>query len=781
MKAVLKISSVNQIAKDTVIYRTGDNISSISLVIKGKVSIQTPGTKATVSAGAFLGIFDLFSSTCQADYIAETNCVVYCFPATGNVKDIFTIIQTNMDYGSLMVSSANKYIRELAQTAESLNAEAEALPEFLEKSYQFYLNTAKAHGASSSKISNIETILPIDADGKVELSIDDVTYYRTCCDIPKDIQKAYYGSNAVICIYHIREQITLVQQLYHYCEAYASYIKKLSAWLITDKYNLYTNMAKLAQELSRLGVSNKDTLSSVDDLIDRINALENILCDRTGMDFEIDRNAMEDTYFATLNSGSSAGSAMASDIAAIDELPSFDRDQLDNSLEQILEFSECDSQTQDTFRQLIQNFADLKDKMATDDESRKIRKEIAKHYYPLYHKVFLKDYHSTEPTPLVIDWFLKYGYVSENLLSEELIENLFHVDDNSTNNSPCAVYNMKEWLTAIYEGEKEPSKSEFDLDYEEYLRDQRKTSSITAEEEKVLAKDQDKKLEYEIQNMFRCTHRLLSSQISTFVPVLHTSACVGNLDNAFLSKDKVNASVRRLLAIDFSVFHREIMYSNMEIGIQKEYIMQQACPDILLLPTFGSSGQMWQELSGKRRNSHGRFIFPIFMEGNQLDTTVTRCCGRFRWELCRTMQGAAWNNLQVKSLTSEYSDYIQFYRKNHDLSEERKEKIKAQIQKCRNSTREVFTLDYENWIKNESHSAVVLNKPVREILATYCPFTKEIRDGQEGQPIFMDAFARFKRERAKKAREMDLRFRVLEKEGVEIPEELVLTKEYYSL
>ena len=164
-----------------------------------------------------------------------------------------------------------------------------------------------------------------------------------------------------------------------------------------------------------------------------------------------------------------------------------------------------------------------------------------------------------------------------------------------------------------------------------------------------------------------------------------------------------------------------------------------------------------------------------------LDSIIIRCSGQFRWELCRTMQGPAWNNVQIKSLTSEYSDYIQFYRKNHDLSEEKKEKIKLQIQKCRNSTREVFALDYENWVKNESHSAITLNKLAREILATYCPFPKEIRSQQEGQPIFMDAFARFKRERVKKVREMDLRFRVLEKEGIEIPEELLLTKEYYTM
>lgn len=780
MKAELKISSVNQIAKDAVIYSEGDAISSISLIVKGRVSIKTAGTKATVTSGAFLGIHDLFSDTYQGEYTAETNCVIYCFPAAGSMKDILSIIQTNMDYGTLMVTSSSKYIRELSQAIEQLYTLAEELPEFLQNMHQNYLNEGKKHGASVNQISSIENIAPISGEQKESLPIEQITYYCTCCNIRQEIQKAYYGANPTICIYHIKDQITLVQKMYEQCKVYASYVLSLSDCLITNDYSIFSNMAKLTLELSRMGVSTKETLSYMDELVDKINSVEEVLCDKTGVDFEIDREFMEDVYFSALNPNTPSN-PVSSDIIAIDEYDSIDKSQLDNSLAQILEYSECDAELQENFRSAVQQFTDLKDKSSTDDSVRKLRKEIAKLYYPLYHQIFLKDYNSEEKTPLVIDLFLKYGYISEKLLTDDLIDNLLALDDAASNNSPCVVYNMKEWLTAIYKGEKEPSKNEFDLDYTEFLRDQRKSASITADEEKRLALDQDKKLDYEIQNMFRYTHRILSSQASTFVPILHTDICVGSLSSAFLAKDKVNAAVRRLMAIDFSVFHREILYTNPEIGIQKEYIMQKVCPDIILIPAFGNNGLMWQELSGKRRNSAGRFIIPIFLEGNLLDQTIIRCCGRFRWELCRTMQGAAWNNVQVKSLTSEYSDYVQFYRKNHDLSEEKKEKLKLQIQKCRSNTREVFTLDYESWIKNESRSAVTLNKPVREIMATYCPFVKEIRESQATQPIFADAFARFKRERGKKLREMGLRFRVLEKEGIEIPEELVETKEYYSM
>lgn len=44
----------------------------------------------------------------------------------------------------------------------------------------------------------------------------------------------------------------------------------------------------------------------------------------------------------------------------------------------------------------------------------------------------------------------------------------------------------------------------------------------------------------------------------------------------------------------------------------------------------------------------------------------------------------------------------------------------------------------------------------------------------------MNAMARFERERAKKCKEYDMKFRVWEKDQVEVPPEIVHTKEFYE-
>lgn len=294
-----------------------------------------------------------------------------------------------------------------------------------------------------------------------------------------------------------------------------------------------------------------------------------------------------------------------------------------------------------------------------------------------------------------------------------------------------------------------------------------------------MAKDINAKFDYEVQNMFRTNHRIVFGQVTAFVPFLFTEGCTSSINRGYLSKDKVNAAVKRLQQIDYSVFYREGLYAKEGSEFAKEYIQQEVFPDIILMPIYGNKSVMWQELSGRRRNSKGRFLLPIFMEGD-LNSEMIKLFGRFRWELCRTIQGASWNNIQSKSLTSEYFDFVQFYRKNRELSEDKKEKLKMQIQKSRNNTREVFVIDYENWVKHEAQGGLCLTKPVREIMATYCPFPRELREKVSEQPMFRDAMARFQRERAKKTKEYDLKFKVWEKEQAEVPPEVIETKRFYT-
>lgn len=60
----------------------------------------------------------------------------------------------------------------------------------------------------------------------------------------------------------------------------------------------------------------------------------------------------------------------------------------------------------------------------------------------------------------MIDLFLRFGFLSERLITEDILEELATLDISHSGTGACDVYDMKEWLTLILEGKKEPSKSE---------------------------------------------------------------------------------------------------------------------------------------------------------------------------------------------------------------------------------------------------------------------------------------------------------------------------------
>ena len=247
----------------------------------------------------------------------------------------------------------------------------------------------------------------------------------------------------------------------------------------------------------------------------------------------------------------------------------------------------------------------------------------------------------------------------------------------------------------------------------------------------------------------------------------------------YLTKRNLYDAIIELEKKDFTIFNREVLYSNPELKIEREQVIKHVYPDIIMMPVYGTASSMWQEITGKKRDTPGRFIFPTITE-TEVDKLVTKVFGRFHWEYCRCEQGVFWNNIQYKSLTSEYMDYIQYYRKNHELSEEKREKIKLQILRARNNSREIFLSDYELWIYNESKSAIKLNKVSRAILATYCPFSKEIREYLKTNAAIAEAMTRQQRAFAEQSKLWDMRIKRRENNGLKVPDEFYATYNYYA-
>ncbi len=426
----------------------------------------------------------------------------------------------------------------------------------------------------------------------------------------------------------------------------------------------------------------------------------------------------------------------------------------------------------------MQAFVDEKDRMSTQDEIRKIKKQITTYFFQIYQNCVFRWFDNAS-VPIAVQLFLNYGYLDERLLDEEQIRFLYMQMQETHDKLECRIYTMPEWLKEIYEGRKEPSRNNFEQDYRDFLREEKRTGKITEKQEAEYLEDNRRKVIFEIENMFTSNNKIVNGKLSTYVPILYKDEIYGHLDRLYLSKKQICDEIIELEKKDFTIFQREVLYTNPELKIDKEYVIKRVYPDVILTPVYGTASSMWQEITGKKRDTPGRFIFPVIAEG-ELDKLVTKAFGRFHWEYCRCEQGASWNNIQYKSLTSEYMDYIQYYRKNHDLTEEKREKIKAQILKARNNSREIFLIDYELWIYYESKAALKLNKVARLILAAYCPFNKEIREMLKSNAAFADALMAHQKIFGEKKREWEMRIKRRENKNLEVPQEFYDTYRYYA-
>jgi hypothetical protein len=455
-----------------------------------------------------------------------------------------------------------------------------------------------------------------------------------------------------------------------------------------------------------------------------------------------------------------------------------DVESLEHSMAQILKFGNLSDEESQKVTDNVNFLVGLPDRLSAEDDVKKAKKTITPLINKLYLNCYLKIKNDYVVPPKSVELFLNYGFFDERLLDKEQLEILCSMEPEK-NEGPCNVVTMTEWLDLIHNGERDPSKSEFDEDYVENLRTLKKQGDITEEQQKALLNNMDKRVEYEVVNMLASNLRTVYGQPSSYMPIMFKEALFGSLDKLILTKKQINESVKTLMKTDYSVFYREVLYTNADLKIAHETVLANVYPDIILLPIFGTNASMWQEVGGKDKKSPGRFCFPI-MSATNLDDMMTKMFGRFHWELCRCIQGMSWNDVKVKSLTSEYMDYIQFYRKNHDLSDDAKDKVKLQIQKSRNNSRETFLLDYEAWIKNESNGSMKLNKVAREIMATYVPFNKELRERLNLQKPYELAQARFIRTSAKKKQEIAVRIKAVQKITSDVPSELMDTYKYYA-
>lgn len=435
--------------------------------------------------------------------------------------------------------------------------------------------------------------------------------------------------------------------------------------------------------------------------------------------------------------------------------------ELTNSASQIMNYVRVQPEQVKEFSSLILKLKTMQNPLDTESDARKIRKNIAKTFWDIYEKAFLKIQTDKNP-PKPVSMMLKYGYFDETLLENPQLVYLYTLKEDTTQNRNIPVQYGDEWLQKIYERKVVTSISEMDQTFFDKVKEELKDMNIKKESEIPAHIDTgENRLKFELQEMYQPTVRLTTGNPATHLPILTKYHITISLDKCLVTREKLSQALTEILAVDYTAFNREIVYNDEQRGILKELVQRSIVPDFIVVPSLGSKIMMWQFLGFRRgagsKESRGRIVVPLFASGD-LKTMLLESIGRFRWELCKEILGPDWNNPGIPSITSEYSDYMQFYKKNKDLSIELKEKIAIEFKRFRNDY-DKFINDYLIWIKFESEGIQRLNRVVRNIFYKHIPFSKDIRDKVSKLPAFVDMHNRFTNIRNRQYKEYENRYR----------------------
>ncbi|MCM1157718.1 MAG: hypothetical protein NC300_03415 [Bacteroidales bacterium] len=751
-----------RVERDRIIARKNDKVKYWYLVQEGTVIQKFDFSEVVLEKNAIIGILEKDIFLC--DYIAGEDTVLAGFICE-NSTDLKNILTGQEKIRNIFLRAAIEQRHQMLCLYSDLNNKARQFHMFVETVYNDYKTFCGKYKIEEESFLRMEHFNPLEMQHKAEQ-----WEVNNSVSIVKNYMQEYLqlmekdDSLTVGAIMEAAAQIRRFTLGIGEMEAYLSYNKdiligesgidlfKLFFDLSVKTYAKKYDIEPITKELNLIiKVAEKLNVYNVRMLSRRLNEFKN---------YDYSGNA----------SGSAVGGIVRKEIDITTE----------DCLNHILEYAGYNDEEAEAICKMIGDYQSLPDMTSTSGDAYKLRKQLTTKYYDIYYRVFMRAVKDESSLTQVLEMFLNFGFMDVSFVGEEHAKALYELTAHLDICHSEHIFTIYEWLKRVYKGEKPASKNEFDMDYAAYLADLRKNGEITPEQMAEYQKDGEKRVEFEIKNMFTSVNKITYGKITTFCPILNKDDLINNIEKMLVTAEKLENAMNEIRKIDYSVFYREVMFSDPDKGINYERIMKEVLPDIILMPNAGGRITMWQETAGVKNDTPARIMFPIFT-ALDIDELMLNAVGWFRWEMCRKIQGVHWNDVREKSLTAEYCTYLQFYRKNHELSTDAKEKIKNSLARAKNNYREVFMKDYINWIKFEAKGSFRLNKISRDILIRYCPFAKAVRNELKSNPVYQASIAKFDVETAKKLQRFNSVYDKYEKAGGEITADLKENLLFYQM
>lgn len=755
---------------ETVEYKRGQTIAeaggamtSLGLVISGRVAAVYPGGAMMLERGDVIGITEVVNEVHFLGYKAASDATVIPYPYS-NLENLEELMSGHMDFARVSLCSMFKQITGLLGQCQISEIHTGDLLQKMGRDISFYIDICRK---LRIKAKDIEGVNELDTY-LVEESSDTwlADYYSGLCKLYQSENGKTVTADLSVTMGMLRKGSLDARKAYQLLDNYFSFRQELGAVYFKqsgdDLYGTLTetffrlkpgsgDMADLRKMLTRIGESYYDEAGLDDpEYIKRMG--------------EFDEKADK-----VMEASSQALGGTESEEALPEELI--------DSLDTIAEFAGHDSEDVLSFKAHIMDLRNIEDPESIEDDISDLRKEIIREFYQVYKLVFFRSLETKPPLPALM--FLYFGYADEVLAGKRYSSYLAKTAAGLEGFSGAGVYTFYDWLRLIWSGKKDPSRDDFDTDYTDTIHKMKIRNEIDPEEEKRRLADGNARVNFELDNFFRSADKVTYGRITNFCPVFMEKTCIKEPSGTFVDRDVINVALDKIRNVDYTAFYRESLdQKNLKV-MGKEMIHIEYLPDFILMPNMGTRAVMWQEIEGKLRNSPSRMAISIF-HAEDIMNTMIRLTGEFRWEMCKRVQGARWNDVTEHSLTSEYFDYVQFYRKNRDLSPEIKEKIRTALQRAKNSYKEMFVRDYLLWILYEGSGSPRLNRVARQIIYSYCPFDKDLAARIRTNPIYTEIIDRGELRKAQKLHHLEQIEKKLKNSGIQVPETLIGEMDYLS-
>lgn len=750
------------IAKGESIHDSLQQVEKLEIVLSGSVKAYNAFSSMTLTVGGIIGCLESPGAAYSYTYEALEDAVVFEYAYT-KAGDLERVIASNPKIIANLANAAERMYIESYQSYQRIVNDADALCRFMKDSYNTYIDLCVRYKANVQALSFMEELTKFAPEEDVPAW--EPQFINAMRTLAPEVKKSLYASSVYVGLGQIMNAVYGTLRIAALIQEAAAYLSEISDFVISgnagDYFDLYSNL--LYHVSSNPFADTTPIEASVSKLI--IYMTDSVYVDSEMLEARVKE------YKRTLKDIEEAALAEESNDVAMDAY-----EALDHSLEIIFDYALIEPEMMEEFRGFLDEYKLLPDKNATDDTARKLRRNISNGFYEIYSRAFVRSIDDRN-VPIVLRMFFEFGYMDEELCGINNAAALYDIVRERKSDPKEKVLTIYEWLKLILAGKAEPSKDEFDMDFPAYLRDRRNNGYISKEQEQKMLTDPKEKVFFEISNFFMIGNRVTYGRVTTFCPVLSEHNILRPIKSMYLTPEKVYEALDEVRNIDYSCFYREVMYTNPKVGINQEYIHSEILPYVIMMPNIGQRGSMWQETEGTKKDTPGRMMLPI-CPLEDVSELVIKLCGEFKWELCKHIQGVHWNDVTDPSLTAEYCDYMQFYRKNRDLSTDAKEKLKLQLQRAKNNYKQAFVIDYVQWVKFEAKGSPRLNKVSRSILFKYATFPEAIRKEIGSNPMYGELIEKRKLKIAQKKHVLNMLVTKIESSKKAAPAEILAELEY---